>query len=155
MWIGDRKQATVQDAFPAAVREDGDVPCWHIMDGERIVRISGKDVHVEVLAGSVFCEPKPQRNSHHPTMKPVALIERMLTNSSKRGGMILDPFGGSGSTLMACERQDRICRTMELDPRFVDVIIRRWEDATGREALLEDGVRPFVEVALERGGDHA
>ena len=56
---------------------------------------------------------------------------------------------------MACERQDRICRTMELDPRFVDVIIRRWEDATGREALLEDGVRPFVEVALERGGDHA
>lgn len=94
MWFGDRKQTTVQDAFPAAVREDGDVPCWHIMDGERIVRISGKDVHVEVLAGSVFCEPKPQRNSHHPTMKPVALIERMLTNSSKRGGMILDPFGG-------------------------------------------------------------
>ena len=88
-------------------------------------------------------------------MKPVALIERMLTNSSKRGDIVLDPFGGSGSTLMACERQDRICRTMELDPRFVDVIIRRWEDATGREALLEDGVRPFVEVALERGGDHA
>ncbi len=155
MWFGDRKQTTVQDAFPAAVREGSDVPCWHIMDGERIVRISGKDVHVEVLAGSVFCEPKPQRNADHPTMKPVALIERMLTNSSKRGGMVLDPFGGSGSTLMACERQDRICRTMELDPRFVDVIIRRWEDATGREALLEDGVRPFVEVALERGGDHA
>ena len=155
MWFGDRKQTTVQDAFPAAVHEDGDVPCWHIMDGERIVRISGKDVHVEVLAGSVFCEPKPQRNADHPTMKPVALIERMLTNSSKRGDIVLDPFGGSGSTLMACERQDRICRTMELDPRFVDVIIRRWEDATGREALLEDGVRPFVEVALERGGDHA
>ncbi|WP_297218060.1 DNA modification methylase [uncultured Desulfovibrio sp.] len=154
-WYGDRKQTTVQDAFPAAVREAGEEPCWHIMDGERIVRISGRDVRVEVLSGSVFCEAKPQRNADHPTMKPVALIERMLANSSKRGDVVLDPFGGSGSTLMACERQGRICRTMELDPRFVDVIIRRWEDATGREALLENGVQPFAEVGLVRGVPHA
>lgn len=154
-WYGDRKQTTVQDAFPSAVREAGEEPCWHIMDGERIVRISGRDVRVEVLSGSVFCEAKPQRNADHPTMKPVALIERMLANSSRRGDVVLDPFGGSGSTLMACERQGRICRTMELDPRFADVIIRRWEEASGREALLEDGVQPFAEVALVRGVPHA
>lgn len=155
VWYGDRKQTTVQDAFPAAVREAGEEACWHIMDGERIVRISGRDVRVEVLTGTVFCEAKPQRNADHPTMKPVALIERMLANSSKRGDVVLDPFGGSGSTLMACERQGRICRTMELDPRFADVIVRRWEEATGREALLEEGVRPFAEMALIRGVPHA
>ena len=83
-------------------------------------------------------------------MKPVVLIERMLMNSSERGDLVADFFGGSGSTLMACERTGRICRTMELDPRVVDVIILRWQEATGREAVLETAGQTFTQVRSER-----
>ena len=70
----------------------------------------------------------------HPTQKPVELIERALINSSKKGHTVLDLFGGSGSTLIACERTGRIARIMELDPKYVDVTVRRWEDYTGKKA---------------------
>lgn len=152
-WCGDRKQSTVQRAFPAAVRvsDDEGRPCWQIMDGEHVWRIGGNDLRVEELSGTVFCEPKPRASALHPTMKPVGLIVRMLENSSRRGDVVLDPFGGSGSTLMACESTGRCCRTMELDPRFADVIVRRWQDATGGTALLEGEVLPFDEVAVQRG----
>lgn len=78
--------------------------------------------------------PKPSRNGEHPTMKPVALIEYCIGNSSKAGQKILDLFGGSGSTLIACEKTGRRCRMMELDPKYVDVILARWEAATGKKA---------------------
>ena len=78
---------------------------------------------------------KPARNDLHPTMKPIALIERAIRNSSKTDDTILDPFGGSGSTLIACEKTGRQARVIELDPKYVDVIIRRWQEYSGNEAV--------------------
>ena len=79
------------------------------------------------------CE-KPSRSALHPTMKPIPLMARAIVNSTRKGDIVLDPFGGSGSTLMACEQMGRRCATVELDPRYADVIIDRWEQYTGREA---------------------
>jgi DNA modification methylase len=75
----------------------------------------------------------------HPTQKPLALIEEALKNSSKEEDIILDPFGGSGSTLLACEKLNRKAMTIELDPKFCDVILQRWEDYTGKKAFKENG----------------
>lgn len=86
---------------------------------------------------SVICVPKPSANREHPTMKPVELVTRCLNNSAPRGGLVLDPFGGSGSTLLACEYTGRKGRLIELDPRYVDVICRRWQDFTGAKPMLE------------------
>jgi DNA modification methylase len=80
---------------------------------------------------------KPQKNDLHPTMKPVELVERALRNSSRPGDMVLDPFGGSGTTLIAAEKSGRVARVMELDPKYADVIVRRWEDFTGKKAIRE------------------
>jgi DNA modification methylase len=83
---------------------------------------------------------KPAKNDLHPTMKPVELVERAIRNSSKTRDLVLDPFGGSGTTLMACEKSGRRARLMELDPKYVDVIVQRWQDWTGKEAIRADGV---------------
>lgn len=85
---------------------------------------------------TVIRESRPTRSDLHPTMKPVKLMARLISNSSQRGEAVLDPFGGSGSTMLACESLGRICRTMELDPRYCDVIVHRWEEQTGKKAVL-------------------
>ena len=91
--------------------------------------------------GDVWQIKKPAKNDLHPTMKPVELVERCIRNSSKPGQTVLDPFGGSGTTLIAAEKSGRMARLMELDPKYVDVIVRRWQDWTGQEASREsDGV---------------
>jgi DNA modification methylase len=77
---------------------------------------------------------RPQISKLHPTMKPIELCSRAIKNSSKRGGIVLDLFGGSGSTLIACEQLDRTCYMMEIDPQYCDVIIKRWEDFTQQKA---------------------
>lgn len=84
---------------------------------------------------SIIKEDKPQRNSEHPTMKPIPLIEKQVKNSSRQGGVVLDIFGGSGTTLLACENLQRCCYTCELDERYCDVIIQRWETLTGQQAI--------------------
>src|SRR5262249_18636804 len=84
--------------------------------------------------GDVWSIPKPSMNALHPTMKPVALVERAIRNSSRRGDTVLDAFAGSGSTLIACEKSARQARLVELDPQYVDVMIRRWEAYTGQVA---------------------
>jgi DNA modification methylase len=78
--------------------------------------------------------PRPKRSEEHPTMKPVELPLRAIMNSSVPGDAIADPFGGSGSTLIACEQSGRHARLMEIDPVYCDVIVRRWERFTGRTA---------------------
>jgi DNA modification methylase len=84
---------------------------------------------------------KPHKNDLHPTMKPVELVERAIRNSSRPGNSVMDPFGGSGTTLIAAEKTGRVGRMIELDPKYVDVIVRRWQDWTGRQATREsDGV---------------
>jgi site-specific DNA-methyltransferase (adenine-specific) len=98
-------------------------------------------------ATTVFEVPKPPRNAVHPTMKPVQLICDMLANSVRPGWRVLDLFGGSGSTLMACEVHGAAARLVELDPRFVDVICARWQKHTG-QLPLRDGVPcDFLEAA--------
>jgi DNA modification methylase len=83
----------------------------------------------------------------HPTQKPVELVERALSNSSKGGDIILDSFGGSGSTLIACEKSGRKARLMELDPKYIDVIIKRWQDYTGRKAIHAETGKTFNELS--------
>lgn len=85
---------------------------------------------------TVIDEPKPQANDKHPTMKPVKLIGRLMKNSSRKGWIVADFFGGSGTTLIAAEQLGRRCYMMEYDPAFVDVIIDRWQELTGEEAVL-------------------
>jgi len=82
---------------------------------------------------------RPTKSKLHPTMKPVGLMEYLVKNSSKQEDIILDSFLGSGSTLMACEKLDRICYGVELDPKYCDVIVKRWEQFTGKKAELENG----------------
>ena len=91
--------------------------------------------------GDVWHFNKPRVNDLHPTMKPVELVERGIRNSSRPGDVVLDPFGGSGTTLIAAEKSGRKARLIELDPKYADVIVRRWQDWTGQQATREaDGV---------------
>jgi DNA modification methylase len=83
-------------------------------------------------------------------MKPVALVERAIRNSSKTRDIVLDPFGGSGSTLIACEKAGRQARLLELDPKYVDVIVRRWQNFSGGAAVLEGDGRSFEEIPAQR-----
>lgn len=82
---------------------------------------------------------RPSKSELHPTMKPIELVQKSLVNSSKPGNIVLDSFGGSGSTLIACEQTNRKCRMVELDPQYCDVIIARWEKFTGKSAELLPG----------------
>jgi len=86
---------------------------------------------------------RPSRSEIHPTMKPVALFEYQMLNNTKGGDIVLDSFGGSGTTLIAAEKNGRIARIMELDPKYVDVIVKRWENFTGEKAVLELTGEPF------------
>ena len=99
---------------------------------------------------TLWHENKPAANRIHPTAKPVELIERALINSSKSGDVMADLFGGSGSTLIACERRNRKARLMEIDPKYADCIVRRYQEYTGKQATLDGDGRTFDEVAQER-----
>ena len=100
--------------------------------------------------GDVWFVKKPTANDLHPTMKPVELIERAIRNSSKSRDTVLDPFGGSGSTLIACEKTGRQGRMIELEPKYCDVAILRWQEFTGKEAVHNSDGRPFGEIAAEQ-----
>ena len=99
---------------------------------------------------TLWHEKKPAANRLHPTMKPVELIERALLNSSKSGDLVLDLFGGSGSTMIACEKRCRAARLAEIDPRYTDVIVRRWQEFTGSRAVFEGTGQAFSDVEQER-----
>ncbi|CAJ0692348.1 MULTISPECIES: site-specific DNA-methyltransferase [Ralstonia] len=99
--------------------------------------------------GDVWQIKKPQKNDLHPTMKPVELVERAIRNSSRPGNVVLDPFGGSGTTLIAAEKSGRLARLIELDPKYVDVIVRRWQDWTGKRATREADGMAFDQAARD------
>lgn len=146
-WFGGRKQTTILDLAQTTslfrLRFDGK---YEIQLGESVLIVDG-DAKVEELLPSVINEDKPSRNEGHPTMKPVALVERMLRNNAKKGAVVLDLFGGSGSTLMACEKLAMKARLSELDPGYCDVIVNRWQDYTGKVAVLEGASKTYAEVA--------
>jgi len=92
---------------------------------------------------------KPRVNDLHPTMKPVELVERAINNSSKTRDIVIDLFGGSGTTLIACEKTNRQARLLEMDPKYVDVIVKRWEDYTGLKATREADGLAFADLATQ------
>ena len=105
-----------------------------------------EDILADKIPTTVIHEDKPLKNDIHPTMKPIRLVSRLIKNSSKSGENVIDFFGGSGSTLIGCEHLGRNCYTIELDPKYVDVIIDRWETLTGKTAIkLVEGIEKEVE----------
>lgn len=90
----------------------------------------------EMNEDTVWEIKRPSRSEEHPTMKPIELVSRAIKNSSLQNDVVMDLFGGSGSTLITCEQLNRKCYTMELDPKYCDVIVKRWEDLTGKKAVL-------------------
>jgi DNA modification methylase len=101
---------------------------------------------------TLWNEKKPTANRIHPTAKPVELVERALLNSSKAGDVVADLFGGSGSTLIGCERRGRHARLMEIDPKYGDCIIRRFQNYTGKQATLDADGRTFEQIEAARIG---
>jgi DNA modification methylase len=132
-WYGGRDKTTIVEFDGPAFQQVGDRE-WQIVLGETTLIVRGDDLTVETVRGTVFYEDKPAVNAEHPTMKPVALIQRMLANSARRGAIVLDPFAGSGSTLIACEVLGLKGCVVELDERYVDVIVARWLNLTGSKA---------------------
>lgn len=150
-WYGGRKLTTVRDLpapSPFAVADDGRM---QITVGGKTLLINA-DALVEEVVSSVINEAKPRRNGEHPTMKPVALFEAQVLNSSALGDVVADSFGGSGTTLIACQKTGRIARLMELDPKYCDVIVRRWQDYAAKGAVLESSGLSFEAVEAERVG---
>lgn len=150
-WYGGRARTTIADATdsPFRLQPDGS---WHIVLGDRILVVTGTDVAVAELEGSVQEYDRPSRSELHPTMKPTALIARHLLNSSRAGDRVLDLFGGSGSTLIAAHSVGRVARIMELDPTFVDVICRRFQEYSGVVPIAEATGRPHSFVTEEADG---
>lgn len=143
-WYGGRKKTTIQDfgSQTGAVTRIGEHH-YQLQLGNEVFVISGHELQVEAVASTVIHEDKPLSSDLHPTMKPVALVERFVVNSSRVGEVVADTFGGSGTTLIACEKRKRKGRIMELDPRFVDVIVRRWQEYTGGQAIHEQSGQTF------------
>jgi DNA modification methylase len=103
------------------------------MKKEELVEIIKKIL--EDNQSTVIYENKPLKSDLHPTMKPIPLIGKLIKNSSLRGQLVYEPFAGSGSTLIAADQLNRTCYCMELDPRYVDVIVTRWEELTHKIAI--------------------
>ena len=148
-WFGGRKKTTMQQLGESAGFTRLDDGRYQIVLGDTVLLVDA-DAKVEEVEPSVLFHEKPHRSEDHPTMKPVALIERMLRNSARPGDIALDTFGGSGSTLIAAERLGMRARLCELDPRYVDVIVRRWQEFTGKTATLKGSGRPFAATSTER-----
>jgi DNA modification methylase len=154
-WYGGRKRSTalVSEGLCVTVKKEaeGDVIAFSDGFNNFIIRAREYEViddgHDDTM--SVIYYDKPASSDIHPTMKPVGLLVKLIKNSSRKSEIVLDPFGGSGSTLMACEETGRVCRTMELDEHYCDVIVERYIEVTSRQDvfLIRDGERiPYGEV---------
>jgi DNA modification methylase len=141
-FYGDRKNTTVIDCFEgvSVTEVEGRHEVTIAFNG-RTVQLSASDLKVEYDGtdefDSIWRFSKPSRNGEHPTMKPIALCARAIRHGSKKGGLVLDGFLGSGSTLIACEQLGRRCFGTELDPVYCDVIVKRWENLTGEKAVCQ------------------
>ena len=133
-WKGDRCRYFVEWRNRASVIEDAAK-----LDIDKMKKKEMQDLLHQIydlkIPQTVIDEAKPTKDSEHPTMKPVRLIGYLMSNSSKVGDIVLDTFGGSGTTMIAAEQLGRKCYMMELDPHYCDVIVARWEKMTGREAI--------------------
>ncbi len=140
-WFGDRRRTTFEelaaDTDAAVVEDDGSLT---LRIGGQLFEISGEKLAVRPRASDVLDLPRPRHSRVHPTMKPVALIERALHNSSQPGDRVLDIFVGSGSMLIACQKLGRVGRAVEIDPAYAEVALERWAKFTGEAPVREDGL---------------
>jgi DNA modification methylase len=148
-WHGGRRQRTVAElglvGDTLSALDDGR---WALRVGGRTLLIPA-GAKLQEIEPTVIREPRPKRSAEHPTMKPVALVERMLRNSCAKGARVLDPFAGSGTTLVACERLGLVARVIELSPHYADVIVRRWQQLTGGAAVCDGQSFNDREAALQ------
>lgn len=137
-FYGGRKQSSVIDNPPIIAEDVDDGVLLHFLtaEGETLVKVPRYEL-IPGSEGTVWRCDKPAKSGAHPTMKPVTLCARAIINSSRKGDIVLDLFGGSGSTLIAAEQTGRSCYTMELDPVYSTVIINRFEAAAGIKAIIE------------------
>lgn len=134
-WKDGAAHYFVDDRSQSTVFEDEKALDFKSMKKPELIELLEK-VYSDKISTTVIDEHKPTINDLHPTMKPLKLISRLIKNSSKQGENVLDLFGGSGSTIMTCEQLGRNCYTMEYDPKYVDAIINRWEEFSGKKAKL-------------------
>lgn len=133
-WKDGAAHYFVDDRKLCTIFED-QIPDFKHMKKEDLIKLM-EEVYSDKISTTVLHEDKPSVSDLHPTMKPIKLMARQIKNSTKPGDLVLDLFGGSGSTMMACEQIDRSCCSMEYDPHYVDVIVDRWQEFTGEEAIL-------------------
>lgn len=148
-WYAGRDQTSIHDLKDAPIQQTKPDEI-QVNLGEQVAVIRGQGLSIEMAQGTLTRENKPTRSAEHPTMKPVALIARHLRNSTELRDIVLDPFGGSGSTLMACEQTGRHARLLELVPHYCDVIVRRWQAFTGRPAIHGRSHKRFDTIEKER-----
>jgi DNA modification methylase len=128
-------------------------PCWYAVREGKSSHWSGDRTQSTVWQIpnlNPFGGLRNEEATGHGAQKPVELLRRPIINNTRRGGMIFDPFLGSGTTLIAAESTERICYGLEIDPRYVDLIVRRWQQLTGQRAVLEENGRGFDEIAAEQ-----
>ena len=145
------RPSTIQWVKPSLTMSQGDYhsqnePCLYgWKEGSGRVRVKDRK------QTTIWKCDRTDEKKVHPTMKPVELCQRAVENSSDVNGIVLDLFGGSGSTLIACEKTARDCRMMELDPKYCDVIVKRWQEFTGKSAVHEQSEQTFAEMQESRG----
>ena len=149
-WAGNRKQVTVLDDERIGIVETEAGAT--ITLGPWVFRVPS--FTLERAETSIWRIPRPTQNKEHPTMKPVALVRKAVENSSEREDKVLDPFGGSGTTLVACEETGRSGYLMELDPRYCDVIVARYERLTGEKAVMIHASRTSDETHSGVAGEN-
>lgn len=148
-WFGGRKQTTLQEfgaVDPIQRLEDGR---YAVVSGDSVFYLAA-DAVVEEVPSTLLHVPKPKRSAMHPTMKPVALWERLAKNNARNNDIIIDGFGGSGTTMIAAERMGMCARLMEFDPKFVDVICVRYFQYTGRVPVHAETGEPFPQEVIDR-----
>jgi DNA modification methylase len=133
-WYGDRKSTTITEFMLEQPLTEVGPNSYRLRLGDRWFMITGDKLSINEIETTAVKMARPTRSTDHPTMKPIGLIDKMLRNSTKAGDLVFDSFAGSGSTLISCEKLGRTAYVCELEPRFVDVIVLRWEKATGKQA---------------------
>ena len=147
-WTEGASHYFVDDRTQATVIEDKRIDINKLKKDE--MRDMLRDIFSDKISTTILNEDKPSRNDDHPTMKPLKLLARLVKNSSRIGEIVLDTFGGSGSTLITCEQLGRRCYTMELDPRYADVIVKRYLNFTGADSVtvIRNGEKIIVSSSL-------
>ncbi len=147
-WTEGASHYFVDDRTQATVIEDKRIDINKLKKDE--MRDMLREIFSDKISTTILNEDKPSRNDDHPTMKPLKLLARLVKNSSRIGEIVLDTFGGSGSTLITCEQLGRRCYTMELDPRYADVIVKRYINFTGADSVtvIRDGEKNIVSSSL-------